>query len=83
LEEALAAMAARCSDEAWDYAEPTPRDVPLDIEIEAVDGGYSLIYGAVDDSLLSNDTWHETQDDAEESAVVNFGVQAHEWHRRP
>ena len=84
LQEALAAMEARSADAWWDYPEPdeTPRDVPFDIEIEETDGGYLLIYQPADGSLYGGDTWHETQEDAEEFALDQFGVQAHEWQRR-
>jgi hypothetical protein len=83
LEEALAEMETRSADASWDYAEPEPREVPFDIEIEAaVDGGYLLIYEPVDGSLYGNDTFHETQEDAEQVALEQFGVQAHEWQRQ-
>jgi hypothetical protein len=82
LEEALAAMEARPADAWWDYAEPTPREVPFDIEIEEeADGSYLLIYQPADGSLYGGDTWHATQDEAEEFALEQFGVQAHEWQR--
>jgi hypothetical protein len=84
LEEALAAMEARAADAWWDDAEPdaTPRDVPFDIEIEEANGGYLLIYQPVDGSLYGGDTWHATQEQAEEFALDQFGVQAHEWQRQ-
>jgi hypothetical protein len=83
VEEALAAMETRPSDSAWDYAEPTLRQVALNIEIEHAGDGYLLIYAATDGSLYPGDTWHATLDDAEQSALVHFGVQAHEWQRHP
>lgn len=85
LQEALAAMDARPAD-AWpDDAEPdaTPREVPFDIDIEDQgDGSYLLIYQPTDGSLFGNDTWHTSQEEAEEFALEQFGVQSHEWQRQ-
>jgi hypothetical protein len=82
VEEALAATEARASDSDWNYAAPTPREVALNIEIENAGNGYLLICAAADGSLHPGDTWHATLDDAEDSALVDFGVQAHEWQRQ-
>ena len=83
LEEALADMEARPSDGWWDYAEPTPREVPFDIEIEIQDDGGCLLiaYSSVDGSFWG-DTWYASQDDAEESALEKYGVQADEWQKQ-
>ncbi|WP_396926661.1 hypothetical protein [Mycolicibacterium sp.] len=81
----MAAMEARPADGWPDDAEPdaTPREVPFDIDIEdCSDGGFLLIYQAADGSLLGNDTFHASQEDAEEFALNQFGVQPHEWQRQ-
>lgn len=84
LEEALAAMEARAAD-AWpDDLQPdvTPRDVPFDIDIEDEgNGSFLLIYEAADGSLFGNDTWHASQEEAEDFAMKQFGVQPNEWQR--
>ncbi len=58
----------------------------LDVSIEAIDGGYLLIWTAQPSRTCrdamppkTGDTWHATLADAEEAARQNFGIDHRHW----
>ena len=58
---------------------PTPCEtVELDIRIEATDGGYLLIWVG-QNRRYCGDTWHETVQDAERQAELQFGITGRDW----
>jgi hypothetical protein len=53
----------------------------LDFEFQIKDDGnanFLLCYSSLDGSLYG-DTWHQTFAEAAEVALVEFGIQTHEW----
>lgn len=58
---------------------PTPvRDIDLDLEIEFDGSGYLLIVASADGSVYG-DTWHQSEQEAEEQASAQYGVPQSAW----
>jgi hypothetical protein len=58
---------------------PTPvRDVDLNLEIEFDGSGYLLIVASTDGSVYG-DTWHQTEQEAQEEASAVYGVPKSAW----
>ncbi len=58
---------------------PTPiRDLLFNFEIQFDGSGYLLCYVSTDNTVYG-DTWHESLEEAEASALENFGITSMEW----
>ena len=58
---------------------PTPiEDVVLNVEIEAIEGGFLLIYRSHDGSKFA-DNWFQTLEQAERAARDEFGIERDQW----
>jgi hypothetical protein len=58
---------------------PTPiEDVILDVEIEEIESGFSLIYQSRDGSKFA-DSWFQTLKQAENAAREQLGIEHDQW----
>jgi len=58
---------------------PTPiEDVLLDLEIDAILGGFLLFWKSQDGERFG-DTWHRTLTEAEAAASSYFGIRQDQW----
>jgi len=58
---------------------PTPVElVKLNFEIQAVDGGYLLVWQGAEGQRCG-DTWHASVSDAVDQAKLWFGIEPQEW----
>jgi hypothetical protein len=58
---------------------PTPiEDVVLDVEIEAIEGGFIFFWQSRDGSRIG-DSWHRTLQEAEEAAREELGIERDQW----
>lgn len=54
------------------------REITFTFELQSDGSGFVLCYSSIDGSLYG-DTWHESQAEARQAALEDFGVQLDEW----
>ena len=64
---------------AADNADTSVRELPFEFSITDDGAGQFLLVYRSEDGSLYGDTWHETLNDAYESAEPQFGVCRKEW----